>query len=498
MFRKINTFLLFILLSFFIYGFNSNNTVLAANGMQYQWPTSTHSISSPYGMRANPALAGHPHRLHAGIDIPVPVGTPVYAAADGVVTSYSSWINGYGYTITIKHSNGTFTRYAHLSKMLVFQGTRVKAGQLIALSGASGNVTGACLHFEIRTKNTDSNDKSGSVDPVPLLSGKANYIDTGHDTSFDEGGKANFDFSLITDFAKPIRENMTIIAQASTKGLKILQEHLLWFFLALLTMDFAMSVFNNIFDTFDDISSLVAFLLNKILVYGFLLYIFINWGTVANAILNFFTGGASIITGQEVEEATQLVRDPTSVIERGITLAQPLLNYLGAMNPIVMQLQTSIVIVVIIVIFVILICFFMLGIYLALSYLEFYLFAVMGIISYVWAGAGLTRQYGANAITGLISCGLRIGVITILNMFLITLTENMTKLDYFINGTSISLPGVGEVMPEIVNLFTCLEVVLMCIFGVLLVMKLSDNVCRSFMGIGVRLPETTGIRRTHL
>ena len=77
-------------------------------------------------------------------------GTPVYATADGVVTSANFSTGGYGYLVKIDHSLGFMTYYAHLNKIVVQKGMFVKRGQLIAYSGNTGQSTGPHLHYEIR------------------------------------------------------------------------------------------------------------------------------------------------------------------------------------------------------------------------------------------------------------------------------------------------------------------------------------------------------------
>ena len=95
------------------------------------------------------------------MDLRASTGTRVYASDGGVVV-FAGYNGSYGYLIKIKHDNGDYTYYAHLSKIAVSSGERVYKGQYIALSGATGNVTGAHLHFEIR--------KNGyTVNPVSYL-----------------------------------------------------------------------------------------------------------------------------------------------------------------------------------------------------------------------------------------------------------------------------------------------------------------------------------------
>ncbi|MFC8273623.1 M23 family metallopeptidase [Streptomyces sp. NPDC057271] len=92
---------------------------------------------------------------HSGQDFAVPVGTPVKAAGAGTVVKAGPNGGGdgpaYGNAIVVKHANGKYSQYAHLSKINVHIGQKVGAGQKIALSGNTGNSSGPHLHFEIRT-----------------------------------------------------------------------------------------------------------------------------------------------------------------------------------------------------------------------------------------------------------------------------------------------------------------------------------------------------------
>lgn len=119
-------------------------TTSSSSGISLRWPLSGR-ITSGFGQRWG--------RLHAGIDIGVPIGTPVRAAASGRVT-YSGWATGYGYLVIISHNNGYETRYAHLSRLVTPVGQSVSQGQIVAYSGNTGNSTGPHLHFEVRHNGT--------------------------------------------------------------------------------------------------------------------------------------------------------------------------------------------------------------------------------------------------------------------------------------------------------------------------------------------------------
>ncbi|HIK26416.1 MAG TPA: M23 family metallopeptidase [Thermosynechococcus sp. M46_R2017_013] len=102
-------------------------------------------------------------RMHRGIDIAAPVGTPIYAAAAGVVT-YSQWNDGgYGNLVEIRHADGALTLYAHNQRNLVRVGQYVEQGQQIAEMGSTGRSTGPHLHFEVHLPGR------GAVNPMLFL-----------------------------------------------------------------------------------------------------------------------------------------------------------------------------------------------------------------------------------------------------------------------------------------------------------------------------------------
>lgn len=124
-----------------------------------QKPVDNLIFTSLYGVRSDPFRGGR--AMHAGVDIPGPVGTPIYATADGVVAR-SGWANGYGNLIEIRHGRGIDTRYGHLSRIIVPANSRVKRGQLIGMMGSTGRSTGSHLHYEVRIDGR-------AVDPTPFL-----------------------------------------------------------------------------------------------------------------------------------------------------------------------------------------------------------------------------------------------------------------------------------------------------------------------------------------
>lgn len=133
-------------------GDNPSGTVATPSAAGLIWPVQG-PITSPFG----PRWGG----FHPGIDIGVPEGTPIHAAAAGTVI-YCGWESGYGNLVVIDHHNGIATAYAHQSRIAVSCNQNVAQGQVIGYSGCTGFCTGPHLHFEVRVNGSP-------VDPIGYL-----------------------------------------------------------------------------------------------------------------------------------------------------------------------------------------------------------------------------------------------------------------------------------------------------------------------------------------
>ncbi|MDE2435735.1 MAG: M23 family metallopeptidase [Sphingomonadales bacterium] len=125
-------------------------------------PVNGAALTSGYGMRWHPVLGGR--RNHKGVDLAEPVGTPVYATADGVV-SRADWFSSYGLFISLEHGAEIQTRYGHLSRLNVAAGQAVHKGDVIGYVGTTGRSTGPHLHYEVRVAGN-------AVNPIPYLQGQ--------------------------------------------------------------------------------------------------------------------------------------------------------------------------------------------------------------------------------------------------------------------------------------------------------------------------------------
>ncbi|MER5749267.1 M23 family metallopeptidase [Streptomyces sp. NPDC002088] len=126
---------------------------------RWRTPTIDYWLSAGYA-----AAGAHWRHRHTGQDFAVPTGTPVYAVGPGTVSVVTCG-DGFGNQVVIRHRDGYFTQYAHLSRINVRPGQKVAAGQRVGASGATGNVTGPHLHFEVRVTPY----LGSAVPPLPWL-----------------------------------------------------------------------------------------------------------------------------------------------------------------------------------------------------------------------------------------------------------------------------------------------------------------------------------------
>jgi murein DD-endopeptidase MepM/ murein hydrolase activator NlpD len=127
------------------------------------WPVNG-SLLSRFGDRQDP-FSGE-GAFHTGVDISAGIGTPVHAAADGIVYSAEYAGGGYGKMVVVDHGNGLRTRYAHLSSFEVVPGQEIRRGEIVGRSGNTGRVTAPHLHFEVRIGGS-------AVNPYPYLTRSA-------------------------------------------------------------------------------------------------------------------------------------------------------------------------------------------------------------------------------------------------------------------------------------------------------------------------------------
>ncbi|MDT0378380.1 M23 family metallopeptidase [Streptomyces sp. DSM 42041] len=127
---------------------------------RYVAPVAGSHVSTAYGAGGAMWSSGS----HTGVDFHAASGTTVRSVAAGEVVE-AGWSGAYGYNVVVRHADGTYTQYGHLSSVTVASGARVGAGDRVGLSGSTGNSSGPHLHFEVRT----GPDYGSDIAPLPYL-----------------------------------------------------------------------------------------------------------------------------------------------------------------------------------------------------------------------------------------------------------------------------------------------------------------------------------------
>lgn len=148
-----------------IQAITANSLIINPNyiGGEMLWPVPGYTkLSSTFKMRVHPITGVY--KLHAGIDIPAPIGTNFLAANEGIVVK-ASYNSAYGNMVMVDHGGGVSTLYAHGDEIMVTLGQTVKKGDVVLKTGNTGNSTGPHAHFEVRINGTP-------VDPLPYVTHK--------------------------------------------------------------------------------------------------------------------------------------------------------------------------------------------------------------------------------------------------------------------------------------------------------------------------------------
>jgi hypothetical protein len=413
---------------------------LAYANLSMQYPVVAPKTSD-FGWRMHPVY-GTP-RLHAGVDLGAAEGTAVHAAATGVI-EYSGWISGYGYYILINHGQDDSGRtirtgYAHLSNLTgSFAGKPVEQGELIAYAGATGTVSGDCLHFEVRLGNsTGYGGLTGEVvNPEAYLGGLPMASGAGGDA---EELFVPVDFSVFYDFALPLRDMMDKMAAACTSGLKIVQQEMVPLFICLITMDLALAFLWSLFRQ-DSAQGMFEFLLHKGVVYGILLFFLENWGSLVDLLRNYFVSSAALMFHQDIETAVAAVSDPADVIQQGMNLTAPYFNCIESFHsPIAIFFNKGLIAIAFLLGVLTVAIFLLLGIQIMLAYLEFYLMGVLSVVSVTLAGFRYTSDLplANSGINGLLASAIKLMWMTFFAMFLSLMVQLVPQDGLMTNHTGV-------------------------------------------------------------
>lgn len=393
------------------------------------------SVTSPFGeVRRD--------HVHKGVDIGIEQSTPIYSVADGVVEICGDCDDGYGGCIIIYHpAEDLFSLYAHNSMLLTYQGATVRKGQLIAYSGGepgtigAGDSTGPHLHFEIIP---GSNMYGAKTDPglyiTDIMAAELGMID------YNPSANA-VTLQIAEDFAKVLRDVINKTVELATTGLNAVKGSICQLFIVLLTIDLA---WGAAWKVHDPNGNMLQWLIDRIVLYSICVFLITDWGSfVADFALEGFPSIGAISVGSTLEETGALLSDPSAVIQKGLNLVASLINEILSINSVV-DIATisvnSLMCGIFGLIFAVL--FFIIGIQLAMAYLQFYCTILLSFTGFLFSGLNYTRKYGANALNGVFVASINLMFYCMFAVMLNQTMENMTTAE-FITQTKTEYSGVG-------------------------------------------------------
>ena len=395
--------------SLFILCFFSTYTVNAFGGL----------ITSPFGYRTHPIRGTVIY--HSGIDIGVDYGTAVSAADSGIVT-YSGWANGYGYFVMIDHGNGIVSCYGHNQELLVQEGDKVSKGDVISLSGSTGDSTGPHLHFEVRQDGEP-------IDPTSFAK-RAGWDLTG-DTSTNiiiEIGKKikgaitpNIDVDFTNYFvpSETIAETTTRLITLISKCFDFAEKNLLGLLTALAIIDFSWFMIPAILGI-TELNNLSGVII-RFIRYGFFFALFRSWHTlVATFFIPMAENISSTYSGHELTQSSFIKFD-----DLFISVSHVLAPFLHVDE------RFPLVVGCIVGFFVFLcLCFTILStIFLAEKLISFYIMLVFGVLGIPLMFIPRMGQYGKNMISSILSCVFDLIVTMFAFTFISDHLADMTPLD---------------------------------------------------------------------
>lgn len=376
--------------------------------------------TSPFG-----EVSGLRNHVHKGIDIGIPMGTPVYAIDDGTVVRSDYDEGGYGYWIAIQHYSGIGSVYAHLNEQLVHTGQEVKKGEIIAYSGNSGHSTGPHLHFEIVRGDVLTGTE---VDPGLYIS--ALFEAERNAGGYNPGGTQIITLEIVEDFAKVVRDLINKTVEFATNGISLIKDMIYKLFAVLLTIDLAWAIASRMQEP--EQGRFFVWLAEKFILYGCLVFLITHWSDVVSGLaLHSFPAIGAMEAGSNLEEAGRLLSDPSGIIQKGMSLVAQLLNELLTLTSIADLLMLNINIIACGIFGIIFtLCFFLIGIQLAKAYLQFYFTVLMSFTGFLFSGWSYTRKYGANALNGVFVASLNLMFFCVFAFMLTNTMQSISTAEF--------------------------------------------------------------------
>lgn len=393
----------------------SSQDVFAASSTtanhSFDWPVNSTQINSPWGHRICPI---HGEEDHDGVDIGIEDGSEVYATTGGVV-SFAGPCGGYGNLVIIDHGHGIQSYYAHNSEIYVEAGMPVMQGDLLALTGDTGDSEGGHTHFEIRVNGE-------SVDPLPWLNGNPSFIGRSHpDMPLPWG------IEELYKMGSSISQIMKDVSTAAHKGYQLIKKSCFSLFWILCILDVTLPTILG------GMTFSLKMMIEKVVKYGMFTIFLAKWwdwfvdGMFLQAIVDIsgtFTGEGTALGAQ--------VSQPQMILQKGIALVTPALNKIAQYGALTFMKRFISEVMPIYAMSLITILFFLLlAIHIMVAYIEFFVCGALTITTLPFGAWSISQFLPKKGIDALVHCTLKLLVTSIMVGFITLVIKDAKPYDQF-------------------------------------------------------------------
>lgn len=408
-------------------------------------------ITSPFGPRD---VGERASTFHKGVDIYVPSGTPIIAPAKGRVNHGAG--NGYIYWTEITLDDGSYYLFGDCSSdTLMCQSGYVSEGTIIGYTGGDaydgplGYSTGPHVHIEY----SPLGEFGSRVDPVPFL--KALGMDLSVETiSPSDNGHDNINLPWgiegMYELGENIQDIMKQVVEAAGRGFNFLQNACYALLLVLCIIDLTIPIMTS------GMTISMQFIITKIVKYGFLMFIMLNWQTIINDLfLSFVTSVSTTFTNNP--HIGDDVSQPQMILQKAIFMVTPALNKIASFGSWDFYTNLSTIIPIYLATFITIGVFFVFACYIMLIYIEFYVVAALSICTFPFSAFGFTKFIAEGSLGHIVSSTIKLTIISIMVSFCVICIRDADPGNIFtVQTPSTQAIGTGTITgpPNLVALAT--------------------------------------------
>ncbi len=406
-------------------------------------PFSGGEVTSPFGPRDAGADASSDH---AGIDVGIPSGVPIVAPQNGTVNHGAG--NGYIYWVGIQLEDGNYLLFGDCSAETLNGPTGyVTAGTVIGYSGGDyykgplGYSSGPHAHIE----HSPNGEFGARIDPVPYLISlgmdlSGDITATGSGGSF--GGSDNimlpWGIEGMYKIGDSIQEIMEQLVELAGKGYELLQKACISLLIALMLIDLTLPMLTGL-------TISLPYVMSKVIKYGLLLFIFINWQTIIN---DFFMSFVSSVaqTYSNNPEIGNAVSQPQLVLQKSIYMVTPALNKIASFGAMDFISNLGTILPIYLTTFLTIAIFFILACYIMLVYVEFYIVAALSVCTFPFVASNFTKFIAEGSLGHILTSTIKLTVISIMVGLCVICIKDANPGNIFeVTTPSTTVSGTGTV-----------------------------------------------------